>query len=323
MNPFSTLHGVTSSSTRSDGSIESCILCESNEIQTACGTVTPRWGEENVRRKHIPSLTFYPNGALKAVSLEEQTTILTPLGEYPAEFITFYPSGAVCRVFPVNGKITAYWSEQEERELCPTLKFQLPCGAFSAKVTAIHFYESGALRSVALWPGESIVLRTNVGMMAARCGFALYENGTLESVEPPHPLPVETPIGVLTAFDADALGLHGDTNSMSFYPDGTFRSVTTSSDSIEVILPDRTSVVHAPAERPDPLIDDRTVITPLRIIFTEEGNVTFDNGSDKGTYPLDGSCCFRALTQEGKSTASLRQSPMTCGDCSTCNMCGG
>ncbi|MGE4548189.1 MAG: membrane-binding protein [Intestinibacillus sp.] len=321
MNLFPTLHGVTSSVIRPDGSTESCMLGESNEIPTACGTLIPRWGEENVRRKHIPALTFYPNGALKAVSLEEQTTVLTPLGEYPAEFVTFYASGAVCRVFPVNGKISAYWSEEEERELCPTLQFRLPCGAFCARVTAIHFYESGALRSIALWPGESIVLRTNVGMVATRCGFALYENGALESVEPPHPLPVETPIGVLSAFDVDALGLHGDVNSMSFYPDGAFRSVTTSSDRIEVILPDRAAVIYGPAERPDPLIDDRTVITPLRVAFDEQGNVTLNNGSDKGTYPLDG-CCFRALTQEGKSTASLRQSPMTCGDCSTCNMCG-
>lgn len=320
MNLFSALTGVTSVTKDADGSVTGCMLDQYNEVDTACGRLVPKWQDENVRRKNIPSLSFYPDGALKAVYLDVQLQVKTPLGEYPAEFVTFYPSGTLCRVFPVNGKISGYWSQEDEAELCPQLSFRLPCGSFRAKLISLHFYESGALRSLALWPGEFIVLRTNVGVIPARGGAAFYEDGSLESVEPPHPLPVETPVGVLTAFDSTALNIHGDKNSLSFYPDSTMRSITTSSDRVEVILPDHSTVVYAPVKRPDPLLEDRTIIEPLRLSF-DKGLVTLENGEDSGTYSLS-DCCFRTFTQEGGSTEALRQSPTTCGDCSTCNLCG-
>lgn len=320
MSVYESLRGVSSFIKGREGGIESCCLDQPNTISTTCGTLTPHWQDEGVRRKHIPSVTFYPSGAVKAVSLEEQTPVETPLGVYPAEFVTFYESGAVCRVFPVNGKISAYWPEEEEAALCPVLQFRLPCGAFRAKVISLHFYGSGALRSVALWPGETVILRTNVGMMAARNGFALYENGALESVEPPHPLAVETPVGVLTAYDSDALGLYGDRSSLSFTPEGLLRTVTTSSDQVEVILPDHTTCRFCPAERADPLDDEHTLVSPLRLTFTAN-SVTFDNSREHQTFSLT-DCAFRAFTQEGKGTGTLRQSPMTCGDCSTCTLCG-
>lgn len=319
MSIFSELKGVTSAVTAPGGAVESCMLDAPNEIPTACGVLVPKWDGEDVRRKHIPAVTFYPDGAVKSVALNDQTDVETPLGVYPAELVTFYPDGALRRSFPVNGRLSGYWSQQDEAALCPALKLKLPQGAFTAKLIDLHFYPSGALRSVGLWPGESVVLRTNVGMISARCGFSLYENGDLQSVEPPSPLPVETPVGVLTAFDVDALGVQGDQNSLSFDPNGGFCSLTTSSDTVEVILPDHTAVSYAPGRRPDPLLDDRTIVTPLRLTFTPD-SVSLDNGTQRGTYPLAG-CCFRTLTGQGRSTESLRQSPMTCGDCSKCGLC--
>lgn len=319
MDLFSSLTGVTSVIKDQNGAVESCMLDVPNQIETVCGTLVPKWDGEDVRRKHIPAVTFYPNGAVKSVALNDQTSINTPLGVYPAEFVTFYSDGALCRAFPVNGKISGYWSETDEAELCPTLQFKLPWGAFTAKIINLHFYASGALRSISLWPGESVVLRTNVGIISTRCGFALYENGNLQSVEPPSPLPVETPVGVLTAFDTDALGIQGDQNSLSFDPEGGFRTITTSSDSVEVVLPDHTAVRYAPGRRPDPLQDDHMILTPLRLTFTSD-SVSLDNGTQKGTYSLD-TCCFRTLTGRGESAETLRQSPMTCGDCSKCDLC--
>lgn len=319
MSLFSTLHGVTSVTTASDGAVQGCMLCECNEVPTVCGCLIPKWGEENVRRKNIPSISFFPDGAIRSIYLEEQNVVSTPIGAYPAEFVTFYPSGKLCRLFPVNGKLSGYWTQEDESALCPELAFRLFWGAFKAKIIAMHFYESGALRSLALWPGESAVLRTNVGVLPVRGGAAFYEDGALESAEPAHPLPVETPVGVLTAFDSAALCIHGDDNSFSFFQSGEIRAVSTSSDQVEVILPDHTCVTYAPARVPDPLLEDRFVTVPLRLTF-ENGRVTLDNGQEKGTYSMV-ECCFRTIAGDGSSAFSLRQSPMTCGDCASCNLC--
>lgn len=319
MSLFSALHGVTSVTAAQDGTVQGCMLCERNEVDTVCGRLVPKWQEENVRRKHIPSVSFFPDGSMRSLYLDKQTVIATPIGPYPAEFLTFYPSGALCRLFPVNGKLSGYWSQEDESALCPELDFRLFCGAFKAKMISLHFYESGALRSFALWPGEWVVLRTNVGVLPVRGGAAFYEGRELESVELAHPLPVETPVGVLNAFDCTALCIHGDINSLGIFKNGGMHTVSTSSDQVEVILPDHTYVTYAPVQVPDPLLEDHIITIPLRLTF-EDGQVTLDNGQEKGTYSM-AECCFRTITGDGSSAFTLRQSPMTCGDCATCNLC--
>lgn len=316
---FSRLQGVISPIHAEDGSPVSCMLDRPNEVETPLGRFVPKW-QEDVRHKHIPALSFYPDGTLKTLYLEQQSLVKTPIGDYPAEFLTFYPSGALCRLFPVNGKISGYWSEEDESGLCPTLAFRLFCGAFRAKIISMHFYESGALRSLALWPGETVVLRTNIGVLPVRGGAAFYEDGSLDSAEPAHPLPVETPVGVITAYDTDAMSLHGDSNSLGFYPDGAMRCLVTSTDRVEVIAPGGRVVSFGPARRPDPLLDGGTVLLPLRIAFSGE-EITLDNGGIRGTYSMT-DCCFRTCTGSGDSTEGLRESPMSCGDCSSCNLCG-
>lgn len=314
MQIFKELHGVTSYITTESGTVESCMLNEPNLVETICGNLVPKW-QEDVRKKGIPSLSFYPDGQLKSIALEEQTTIVTPLGNLPAEFLTFYPSGELRRIFPCNGKLSAYWTQEDEGAICPTIPFALDCGAFRAKVTAIHFYTSGALRSVSFWPNETVILRAFQGFMPTRNGFSLYENGAIESLEPPYPISVATPIGNISAFDPDALGVHGESNSLSFDQDGSLRSITTANSKIEIITPERQSVFFGPTLRPDPLADDRMVVVPVRISFSPD-RVSLENGVDKQTFSLN-DCCFRVFTSDGFPTSGNN-----CGDCSTCNLCG-
>lgn len=317
MSIFETLNGVTSSIENGDNAVISCMLNEPNMVETACGTLVPKW-QEDVRKKGIPSLTFHPDGELKSIALETQTMVSTPLGDLPAEFLTFYPGGELRRIFPTNGKLTAYWSEEEEAALCPTLSFALHCGAFRAKVTSIHFYPGGALRSMSFWPGETVVLRAFQGFMPTRIGFSLYENGALESVEPPYPMAIDTPIGAISAFDPDALGVHGDSNSLSYNQDGSLRSIKTADSKIEVITPERKSIYFSPTLRQDSLLDDSMVVVPVSIYFTPE-SVTFDNGVNRQTFsPSD--CCFRVFAFDGAVAAGAIL--MSCSDCSTCNRCG-
>ncbi len=319
---FSTLKGVTSSSKYQNGTIDSCMLAEKNIVSTACGDLIPQFEDENVRRKHIPSISFYPDGSVQKLSLNEQTLVQTPLGELPAEFVTFYQSGALCRVFPCNGQISGYWTEQDEAELCPVLTLKLPTGPFKAKVISLHFYESGALRSITLWPGQQIVLRNQGSLLPTRIGFSLYEDGTIESVEPPEPLLVSTPIGVLHAFDPRAIGIHADHNSLSFYPDGALRTVVTESDQVELIYGgDTPSVFMKPLHKPNPLDEEMTITLPLRVTFQLDGRVRLDNAEQEEIVD-PATVCFRVLTGQGNSTA-MPQSTSSCGgDCSSCSICG-
>lgn len=317
MRIYEKLHGVSSCITSEIGTVESCVLCEPNTVETICGFLIPKW-QEDVRKKGIPSLSFYPDGQLKSISLEEQTTVATPLGDLPAEFVTFYPDGELRRIFPCNGKLSAYWTQEDEAALCPTIPFALDYGAFRAKVTAIHFYPSGALRSMSFWPNETVVLRVFQGLMPTRIGFSLYENGELESLEPPYPMSISTPIGNISAYDPDALGVHGESNSLSFNQDSTLRSITTVNSKIEIITPEHQSVFFGPTLRPDPLADDRVVVVPVLICFSTE-NITLENGVDKQTYSLT-DCCFRIFTTHSSPTAEV--GGINCGDCSTCNLCG-
>jgi hypothetical protein len=317
MNIFESLKGVTSSIPNDGNAVMSCMLDEANTLETVCGTLIPKW-QEDVRKKGIPSLTFHPDGILKSIALETQTLVSTPLGKLPAEFLTFYPGGELRRIFPTNGKLTAYWSEEEEAALCPTLSFALHCGAFRAKVTSIHFYPGGALRSMSFWPGETVVLRAFQGFMPTRIGFSLYENGSIESVEPPYPMAIDTPIGAISAFDPDALGVHGDSNSLAYNPDGSLRSIKTAGSKIEIITPERKSIYFSPTLRQDSLLDDSTVVVPVSISFTPE-SVTLENGVTRQTYSLS-DCCFRIFAADSAIAAGARL--MSCGDCSTCNHCG-
>lgn len=313
MQIYETLHGVSSVCIDSDGVLESCMLEEENIVEISCGSLVLKW-QEDVRTKHIPSLSFYPDGILKAIALEAQTEISTPLGKLPAEFLTFYPNGALQRIFPTNGKITAYWSEEDEAGLNPILFFSLPIGAFRAKLTAIHFYPDGALRSMSFWPGETAVLRVLQGLMPTRIGFSLYEDGAIESVEPPYPMDIATPIGMISAYDPDALGIHGDSNSLSFFQDGAIRSVMTADNKIEIITPDKQSVFFGPTQQSDPLLDDCTIIVPVRISFTSD-RVTLENGIGKKSFSLT-QCCFRVYKLDGTTSKQVN-----CGDCSSCNLC--
>ncbi|MBP1737405.1 MAG: hypothetical protein H6Q60_1286 [Oscillospiraceae bacterium] len=316
MGIFETLHGVSSTMLEADGTLESCMLTEENTIETGYGPVIPKW-QEDVRKKNIPSISFYPDGTLKSVALEQQQLISTPLGTLPAEFITFYPDGALRRVFPCNGKITAYWSEEEEAALCPSLSFSLPVAELQAKLTAIHFYHGGALNSMSLWPGETVSVRTPQGSMPTRIGFSLHEDGSLQSMEPPYPIDVTTPIGVIPAFDPDALGIHGDSNSLSFLPDGSIQTVTTMDTRIEIIQPGGQSVFFGPTAQSDPLLDDQFITIPVRLSF-EADHVTPENAVGQKRFSLT-DCGFRVIPIEGDLTGARR---MNCGDCSTCNKCG-
>lgn len=294
-----------------DGSVKSANFSQENVISFGFTHLIPQYGDEDPRKKHIKSIGFYNNGDLKRIALAHQTEVPTPIGEFPAELLTFYEGGYIKRIFPLNGKISGFWSEADEKELAIPFNFEFEFGAFTAKLISICFYESGDIKNITLFPGEVITLTTPIGEMKVRTGFSLYESGALKSVEPESPVLLRTKIGNISAYDISAVGIHADNNSLKFAEDGTLIALTTTSNRIVVQTDNAPMETIEPQEIANPLNEEETTLIPVKVVFDGD-KVILDNGK-KYVYLLEKST-FTVLTGKNKLASS-------CTDCSTCNLC--
>ena len=264
---YGTLHDCINIERHADGSLASCMVRKRSTLSVQGKSLIPQYHFDDSRRKYIPSAVFYADGTLHKLALDESQDILTPLGSFPAEYLTFYPDGSLCRLFPLNGKLSGYWSEKDELARAVPFSFSIGEDTFRCKIISLHFYASGSLRSLTLAPGETILLHTPQGSIKTRIGFALYENGSLASLEPAMVQTIDTPIGLLPIFDSLALGIHADTNSLEFNPTGQIKSCKTMA-SIRVETDQATCTV-SPEKIPAPLTDDMLIPIPTKLIFTE------------------------------------------------------
>lgn len=278
-------------------------ITEYTEYPTICGTLVPLYEEDTERLRNNRSVSLYESGALEFISLQKQTKLKTPLGEIPAEAVSFYEDGALRRILPVYGKLTAFWSEEDERALSPVLELALPFGSISARVISLYFYQTGKLKSVTLWPGEIIEVPTRYGEIPTRIGIAFYEDGSVKSLEPAFPIEITTSIGEFKAYDAAAVGINGDENSLVFDDIGYLTDLTTSINSVEVIDGEGKSIhEYLPSITYDEL-------EPLRVRFAR-GMVTFGDSEGYSTSEYTFSVGQASLFMEG------------CGsDCSSCSGC--
>ena len=77
-------------------------------------------------------MVFHESGRLKCLPLETQTIVATPAGDIPAEMLTFHPDGSLSRIFPLNGKLSGYWSQDDEAKLAAPLTMLTPVGVLTA-----------------------------------------------------------------------------------------------------------------------------------------------------------------------------------------------
>jgi hypothetical protein len=310
------LEGVTRYETYKSGGVKECNLKKRNSIVTSYGTLIPKYTEpfgiDERLLKNRSSISFYENGAMKAIALDKQTEILTSLGSYPCELATFYEDGKLHRVFPLNGLINGYWTEEDEGALAETYSFDWPFGKFKAKIISLRFYPSGQLRALTLWPGEKIVLQTPVGKMSIRNGFSLYEDGRLQSVEPEEPVYLVSQIGMLQSFDDDALGIHADQNSIKFSPHGDLIGFKSSTHGVIVKDEAGNAIKIGPRVVPSYVDISENVIRPIQVSILQE-LVIIDNGI-KHQFELE----------RYKFATYKYDSPLMagCSNCSSCNACG-
>ena len=77
--------------------------------------------------------------------------------------VSFHKNGTINRVFPLNGKLSGYWSQEDEAALAKPVTLTTPIGPVRVKVLSVSFYDDRSLRSLTLWPGETLSVPTPVG----------------------------------------------------------------------------------------------------------------------------------------------------------------
>ena len=258
------------------GAPQDCRLLEESSVPTPQGWLVPLYDPEDVRRSSGKSFSLYPNGMWRNLELQSQTTVSTPLGDMPAEWLAWHENGSLKRILLRKGKLSGYWTEQDERKLATELSIALHGQSVCAKIQGLRFYVSGILESVTFWPGENIRLETPLGSLLVRHGCAFYENGNLRSCEPARPVHVPTPLGDLAAYDSTASAICGDISSLCFNEKGAVCGLVTASSTLRW-LADGQQISVAPRMEKDQLTMLRTVVVPLRLTFLPEGMVQIDD----------------------------------------------
>jgi hypothetical protein len=276
----------------------SLVFTERVEIETPVGVIVPQYSVNDHGRKLLKPVYFYDNGNIKKAPLQDAAYIETKYGKLSAELVMFYNDEVLKKLFPLNGKLSGYWGEKDEYTLSEDLELQLPCGTISAKVINIAFYKNGNVKSITLWPQETIEAKTPAGTMRVRIGLAFYEDGSVKSVEPAEPYGVETKIGKILAYDNDPEGIMGDINSLQFDSDGEVTSLSTTHNAISVKKASGEEVLYAPSEK-ESLCSEKVAITvPLHIELIN-GKVRF-NKSFSDEYDFS-ECSFEVTNYEKKA----------------------
>lgn len=268
-----------------NGSVAACSIVAPCIVETQAGNLTPQYSTDDLRKKTLQAVSFYRSGALRSLPLEKQSLVLTPIGEMVAELVTFYESGAVKRIFPLNGKLSGYWGEEDEATLSESFTIEIAGNRLIAKCINVSFYDHGSLESITLWPKENVSIETPVGNMRIRTGVKFSRTGKILSVEPAVPTEVETPIGKINAFNNDAVGIIGDNNSLVFFENGELRSITTMHTKVVVTDGKGNKKEVYPATRESLCGNEDEERVPMVIDFLPEGiRVLTEPGGSSHSY---------------------------------------
>jgi hypothetical protein len=287
-----------------NGALRSCIPLEPFRVRYGDHLLVAQYQEEPPRRIVVPQVEFHSNGKLKDITLQTPTHISTELGALPAERITFYDDGRLCRVFSTAGKPNATWTEEDEMALSPKQNLTLPTGQIEARFIGICFFPSSKVRSVTLWPKEVVPVSTPLGSFPARIGIAFHENGLLRAFEPARTLDLPTPLGIIPAFHALAVGIHGDSGSVEFTDNGALKALLT--DDCRILVRSKNGEViatHEPKEILSRCEESATERLPMNLSFNEN------------SFSIDGK--MYALNQCDvtieRPNGNKRKLPMICG----------
>lgn len=228
------------------GEVEALNTTSKNIIIINGNKYIPRYTSDDFRRKELPAIRLYKNGAIKSIDLEKQIEIKIGNYKFNAEKVIFYEDGNIKRIFPLNGRLSAFYSEEDEYKISPIYNLNFKFTNFSGKIISAKFYKSGFIKSITLWPKDKVLIKHNGKLIKCKTGFSLYENGNLESIEPMKPVVVHTPIGNIEAYDDKSFKISGEDNSLKFNEDGSVKSLITSNNVIKVINSENNYEIYSP-----------------------------------------------------------------------------
>jgi hypothetical protein len=211
------------------------VLNEANEIKCKYGRFIPNYEFESPRKKYRPSLEFFKNGQLYSMYLEKpyEMDIIYPdpilNGQrFKGEMVTFYQNGNIKRLFPYYGKISGYWSEEDEYDMAEYMHINLWGEEYVVKPRCIFFDEdSRMIKSLILGYRDEVVIPTKYGDIKTKVGFSLYEDGKLRTLEPVFGTKIQINGKTYEPFDFYATNIHADNNSMWFDKEGNIIKLKT------------------------------------------------------------------------------------------------
>lgn len=239
-------------------------------ITTKYGEFVPQYTDSELRRKEILPVVYHESGVVKALPLEKQEVITTPAGDIPAELVSFHPNGNINRIFPLNGKLSGYWSQEDEAALSKPVVLTTPAGTMTTRVIGVSFYDDESLRSITLWPGETISISTPSGAFETRIGVCFSPDGTVKSLEPAKPTMVKTRAGEITAYDPDAVGVNGDENSLVFDENGDVIRVITTLTRLKAVHSNGTTSIFTPGTRESLCSESEEEVVPMIVELSDQ-----------------------------------------------------
>lgn len=178
------------------------------------------------------------------------------MDEYQAELLTFYEDGSIKRLFPLYGQISSYWSVEDESQDAPEYVFTINGQQKKIRPQCIYFYPSGKIRSITLWPNDTLTVDTSKGPVTTNLGVELYEDSKVKSIEPVLGTVLETRYGKVKPFMIRKHMMHSEGSSTVFDENGDLVSLATLNTGVEV----EGQIYKASSYR-----------TPLVIFFSEDG----------------------------------------------------
>ncbi len=297
-------------------------VINNEKITIGDNTFIPRYLPMDARSRDKETIEYYPSGEVKSIYLASIHTVMLPSGKTNAEYVTFYKEGQIHRIFPVYGKLSGYWFEEDEKRFLQESTHVIGEYSYRGMFSCICCYPSGKVKSLTIWPGESITIMYNQKKVAVKNGISFYEDGAVKAFEPNNPISIKHGTGIYLAYDPLAIGISGDYTSFSLYPNGEVRSLKTALTGICYVKENDkkeggglNEIQHRvqPEFVMGPYDMSEQILMSMLIEFTEDELCITDSNKHIERVSL------RQIKETYLVTENIEY--ITCGECSSCSKC--
>lgn len=266
------LHGMINVETDQGGNPISAMFDTENVIASKWGNLIPKYKADDVRTKYRSALELYSEGSLRSIYLQNRIEVKTAVGKLNAEFITFYESGAIKRVFPLYGQLSGYWTQNDEYELSEEANLKLFSDGKETMVRplCLYFYPEGQLHSITVWPQSPMMVETAYGRVRTRIGVEFSADGKILSIEPEIGTKIITGFGKMYPYDSGAIGINADYNSLRFDKNGQLTECRTIHSKVTVRDASGGYTELRPESIKSTIKEETVILTPMTLQFLKK-----------------------------------------------------